>query len=78
MTLRFVMSPHEIKESQLAGLGPQPDDVGGDRLWPPAPGGTGLDRPFIGLFGAVWGTITSFQSIAASKNTSLAVLAPGI
>ena len=34
--------------------------------------------PFIGLFGTVWGIMTSFQSIAASKNTSLAVVAPGI
>src|SRR4051794_34658995 len=33
---------------------------------------------FIGLFGTVWGIMTSFQSIAASKNTSLAVVAPGI
>src|SRR5262249_1606324 len=32
----------------------------------------------IGLFGTVWGIMTSFQSIAASKNTSLAVVAPGI
>jgi len=34
--------------------------------------------PFIGLFGTVWGIMDSFQSIAASKNTSLAVVAPGI
>ena len=34
--------------------------------------------PFVGLFGTVWGTMTSFRSIAASKNTSLAVVAPGI
>lgn len=34
--------------------------------------------PFIGLFGTVWGIMTSFQSIALSKNTSLAVVAPGI
>jgi len=34
--------------------------------------------PFIGLFGTVWGIMHSFQSIAASKNTSLAVVAPGI
>src|SRR5262249_27981013 len=33
---------------------------------------------FVGLFGRVWGIMTSFQSIAASKNTSLAVVAPGI
>jgi biopolymer transport protein TolQ len=33
---------------------------------------------FVGLFGTVWGIIHSFQSIAASKNTSLAVVAPGI
>ena len=34
--------------------------------------------PFIGLFGTVWGIMVSFQSIAASKNTTLAVVAPGI
>ena len=34
--------------------------------------------PFIGLFGTVWGIMTSFRSIALSKNTSLAVVAPGI
>ncbi len=34
--------------------------------------------PFIGLLGTVWGIMHSFQSIAASKNTSLAVVAPGI
>ena len=34
--------------------------------------------PFIGLFGTVWGIMTSFQSIASAKNTSLAVVAPGI
>ena len=34
--------------------------------------------PFVGLFGTVWGIMTSFQSIAASKNTSLAIVAPGI
>jgi biopolymer transport protein TolQ len=38
----------------------------------------GTAGPFIGLFGTVWGIMTSFQSIAASKNTSLAVVAPGI
>jgi len=38
----------------------------------------GTTAPFIGLFGTVWGIMTSFQSIAASKNTSLAVVAPGI
>jgi biopolymer transport protein TolQ len=38
----------------------------------------GASGPFIGLFGTVWGIMTSFQSIAASKNTSLAVVAPGI
>jgi biopolymer transport protein TolQ len=38
----------------------------------------GSASPFIGLFGTVWGIMTSFQSIAASKNTSLAVVAPGI
>ena len=35
-------------------------------------------RPFVGLFGTVWGIMNSFQSIAASKDTSLAVVAPGI
>ncbi|ACK49892.1 protein TolQ [Methylocella silvestris BL2] len=34
--------------------------------------------PFIGLFGTVWGIMSSFRSIAASRNTSLAVVAPGI
>jgi biopolymer transport protein TolQ len=38
----------------------------------------GSTAPFIGLFGTVWGIMDSFQSIAASKNTSLAVVAPGI
>jgi biopolymer transport protein TolQ len=38
----------------------------------------GATAPFVGLFGTVWGIMTSFQSIAASKNTSLAVVAPGI
>jgi biopolymer transport protein TolQ len=38
----------------------------------------GSAGPFIGLFGTVWGIMISFQSIAASKNTSLAVVAPGI
>ena len=38
----------------------------------------GSAGPFVGLFGTVWGIMTSFQSIAASKNTSLAVVAPGI
>lgn len=39
---------------------------------------TGSTAPFVGLFGTVWGIMNSFQSIAASKNTSLAVVAPGI
>jgi len=39
---------------------------------------TGSTAPFIGLFGTVWGIMNSFQSIAMSKNTSLAVVAPGI
>ena len=34
--------------------------------------------PFVGLFGTVWGIMSSFQSIAASKNTNLATVAPGI
>ncbi len=38
----------------------------------------GSVAPFVGLFGTVWGIMTSFQAIAASKNTSLAVVAPGI
>ena len=38
----------------------------------------GASAPFIGLFGTVAGIMTSFQSIAASQNTSLAVVAPGI
>ena len=38
----------------------------------------GSTAPFVGLFGTVWGIVNSFQSIAASKNTSLAVVAPGI
>jgi len=38
----------------------------------------GSASPFIGLFGTVWGIMNSFQSIAASKSTNLAVVAPGI
>ncbi len=38
----------------------------------------GATGPFVGLFGTVWGIMTSFQAIAASKTTSLAVVAPGI
>lgn len=38
----------------------------------------GSSAPFIGLFGTVWGVMNSFTSIAASKNTSLVVVAPGI
>ncbi|MFA9473304.1 MAG: protein TolQ [Filomicrobium sp.] len=38
----------------------------------------GATAPFIGLFGTVWGIMTSFQAIAVSKNTNLAVVAPGI
>jgi biopolymer transport protein TolQ len=38
----------------------------------------GSTAPFVGLFGTVWGIMASFQSIAAAKNTSLAVVAPGI
>jgi biopolymer transport protein TolQ len=39
---------------------------------------TGSTAPFIGLFGTVWGIMNSFQAIGATKNTSLAVVAPGI
>ena len=39
---------------------------------------TGSTAPFIGLFGTVWGIMNSFQSIAMTKNTSIAVVAPGI
>lgn len=39
---------------------------------------TGSTAPFVGLFGTVWGIMNSFQSIAVSHNTSLAVVAPGI
>ena len=38
----------------------------------------GSSAPFIGLFGTVWGIMNAFTSIAAAKNTSLAVVAPGI
>jgi biopolymer transport protein TolQ len=38
----------------------------------------GSSAPFVGLFGTVWGIMTSFQAISASKNTALAVVAPGI
>jgi len=39
---------------------------------------TGSVSPYVGLFGTVWGIMTSFQAIAVSKNTNLAVVAPGI
>jgi biopolymer transport protein TolQ len=39
---------------------------------------TGAVGPFVGLFGTVWGIMGSFQGIAQSQNTSLAVVAPGI
>ena len=39
---------------------------------------SGSVAPFIGLFGTVWGIMNSFQSIAVSRNTSLAIVAPGI
>ena len=38
----------------------------------------GSTAPFVGLFGTVWGIMNSFHSIALTKNTSLAVVAPGI
>ena len=38
----------------------------------------GSTAPFVGLFGTVWGIMNSFQAIAATKNTSMAVVAPGI
>ncbi|MBI1393166.1 MAG: protein TolQ [Alphaproteobacteria bacterium] len=38
----------------------------------------GSSSPFIGLFGTVWGIMTAFQAIAATKDTNLAVVAPGI
>jgi biopolymer transport protein TolQ len=38
----------------------------------------GSTGPFVGLFGTVWGIMNSFQAIASSKDTSLAVVAPGI
>jgi len=46
--------------------------------WLPLLATTGATSPFIGLLGTVWGIMTSFQSIGMSKNTSLAVVAPGI
>lgn len=46
--------------------------------WLPPLATTGSVGPFVGLLGTVWGIMTSFQSIGASKNTSLAVVAPGI
>lgn len=46
--------------------------------WLPFLATLGSTGPFVGLLGTVWGIMTSFQSIGASKNTSLAVVAPGI
>ncbi len=55
----------------------------GDALRPMEPGlpflaTTGSAAPFVGLFGTVWGIMSSFASIASSNDTSLAVVAPGI
>ena len=44
----------------------------------PALATIGAVAPFVGLFGTVWGIMNSFQGIAASNNTSLAIVAPGI
>ena len=38
----------------------------------------GAVAPFIGLFGTVWGIMNSFQAIAMTRDTNLAVVAPGI
>jgi len=38
----------------------------------------GSTAPFVGLFGTVWGIMSSFQAIASAKNTNLAIVAPGI
>ena len=38
----------------------------------------GATAPFIGLFGTVWGIMNSFQAIAASDNTNITVIAPGL
>lgn len=46
--------------------------------WLPLMATVGSTAPYVGLLGTVWGIMTSFQSIGISKNTSLAVVAPGI
>ncbi|MEQ8604610.1 MAG: protein TolQ [Marivibrio sp.] len=46
--------------------------------WLPFLASVGSSAPFIGLFGTVWGIMNSFTAIAATKQTSLAVVAPGI
>ncbi len=38
----------------------------------------GSAAPFVGLLGTVWGIMTAFQAIAVTKDTNLAVVAPGI
>jgi biopolymer transport protein ExbB/TolQ len=48
------------------------------QLGPPFLATTGSATPFIGLFGTVWGIMNSFSAIAASQDTSLSVVAPGI
>jgi hypothetical protein len=61
----------QLRVEKVMGRHHQPRD-GAARPAPAVPGHRRLDlRPFIGLFGTVWGIMTSFQAIAASKNTNL-------